>query len=300
MDEYCVALNDSNPVAVVLGGRYDGRRVSIAKKDDYQSDAEEDERDPFEQLDINEFLSNLAMMDISDRMRVVRKLKSREDTTSKYAKKYKESCKRELKLDAGQFVIMPTERTERVYIAGKSGVGKSTLASMYIREYTEMFPDRKVILISTHTEEKAYEMFNIIQIPLDDSFIANPPELNDLKDALVIFDDTDNLTSKKLSDAVKSVNNNLIANGRKYNIHVITMSHQLMDYSRTRHLLNEANRVIFFLGGSAYHNKRYLSVYAGLDKSQINRILALKSRWVCLGLTIPNYFISQHEVGLIV
>jgi hypothetical protein len=143
-------------------------------------------------------------------------------------------------------------------------------------------------------------MFNIIQIPLDDSFVASPPELDDLKDALVIFDDTDNLTSKKLSDAVKAVNNNLIANGRKYNIHVITMSHQLMDYSRTRHLLNEANRVVFFLGGSAYHNKRYLSVYAGLDKSQIHKILSLKSRWVCLGLTIPNYFISMHEIGLIV
>ena len=300
MDEYCVAVNDTNPVAVCMGGRYDGKKVSIAKKDDYHSDEEEDERDPFEQLDINEFLENLAMMDVRDRMNVVRKLKSREDKTSRYAKKYKDSCKRELKLDAGQFLILPTERTERVYIAGKSGVGKSTIASMYIREYTEMFPDRRVILVSTHSDEKAYEMFDITQIPLDDSFVEKPPELLDLQNALVIFDDCDNLTSKKLSDAVKAVNNNLIANGRKYDIHVITMSHQLMDYSRTRHLLNEANRVIFFLGGSAYHNKRYLSVYAGLDKSQINRVLSLKSRWVCLGLTMPNYFISQHEVGLIV
>jgi DNA replication protein DnaC len=143
MDEYCVAINDSNPVAVVLGGRYDGRKVSIAKKDDYQSDAEEDERDPLEQLDLSDFLQNFALMDVRDRLKIVRGLKSREDKTSKYAKKYKESCKRELKLDAGQFVIMPTERTERVYIAGKSGVGKSTLASMYIREYNEMFPDRQ-------------------------------------------------------------------------------------------------------------------------------------------------------------
>lgn len=297
MTDYCVKISNVKPIAVVMGGRYEGKKVSIVKNDGSATDDEE--RDPLEQLDITEFMENLAMMPIEQRLMIVKKLKSKEDKTSKYRKRFDESCNKEFKIDSGEFIIYPTEETERVYIAGKSGTGKSSLASMYAREYREMFPERRLILISTHSEEKAYSAFDMTQIELDDDFISNPPTLDDLSESLVIFDDTDNLNSKKLQDAVKAVNNNLIANGRKYNIHCITMSHQLMDYSRTRHLLNEANRVVFFLGGSAYHNKRYMNVYAGLDKQQSAKVLGLKSRWVCLGLTLPNYYISQHEIGIL-
>ena len=299
MAGYCVKLCDDNPVAVVLGGKYDGRKVSIVEKGKGRRDeSEEDERDPFEQLDISDFVENFAMMDVDERRSIVRALRNRK-APQKFAKKYSESCSREFKIDSGQMVIMPTEKTERVYIAGKSGVGKSSIASMYCREYREMFPNRRIILISTHSDEDAYKMFDVDKIPLDDDFMESPPQLEDLSDSLVIFDDTDNLTSKKLQESVKNVNSNLISNGRKYNIHVITMSHQVMDYSRTRHLLNEANRVVLFLGTGAYHTKRYLKEYAGLDKDQIKKVLGLKSRWVCLGLTVPNYIVAQGEVSLL-
>jgi hypothetical protein len=162
-----------------------------------------------------------------------------------------------------------------------------------------MFPKRSVFLISTHEEEKAYKILPINQIALDETFLESPPTLTDLQQSLVVFDDTDNLQDKDLQRAVQALNNDLLANGRKYEIHVVTLAHQLMDYSRSRTLLNEANRVVFFNGGSAYHVQRYLKVYAGLQPKQIRRILDSKSRWTCMGLTIPNYVVTEHEVYVI-
>jgi len=301
MTDYCLKLTNDKPIAVIMGGKHDTKRVSIVKKgaqpDENEEEDEGDEFDPLEQFDINEFIHGNKLMPIDERMKIVNMLRKKQPT--EYTERYREVCQKSIKLDAGQFVIYPTRETERVFIAGRSGCGKSSLASMYAREYREMFPNNNMFIVSTHDEEKAYQSFDIHKIALDDTFIESPPTLDDLNNSLIIFDDCDNLTDKKLQDAVKRVNSNLIANGRKYNIHVLTLSHTLMDYSRTRHLLIEANRVIFFLGGSAYHTMRFLKEYAGLNKKQAQKIIGLRSRWVCLGLTVPNYFISENEISLI-
>jgi hypothetical protein len=304
MGDYCVKLSNEKPIAVIMGGKYDGKKVSIIKKnqepqeyDEEDEGDDDDELDPLEQLDISEFIQGRKLMPIQERMRIIEMLRKKKPT--QLTEKYRDVCQKSIKLDVGQYVICPTRETERVFIAGRAGVGKSSFASMYAREYHEMFPKNKMYMISTHAQEKAYEPFDMVHITLDDTFVESPPTLDDMENSLVIFDDTDNLTDKKLQDAVKRVNSNLIANGRKYGTHVLTLAHQLMDYSRTRHLLIEANRVVFFLGGSAYHNKRFLKEYAGMDKNQSQKILGLRSRWVCLGLTIPNYFISENEVSLL-
>ena len=298
--EYCIEIdkpkkpdkNVMNP-AVIEGGKYDGLEATIV----LEKESKKKNIDPDEQIDLDLFIDKLALMPIEQRFEIISLLKKGK-ASERYQKVF-DKCK-SFKLDSGEFFIKPTLETERIYIAGKSGSGKSYLSAMYIREYKEMFPDRNVILLSTHSKEKAYQPFNVLQIDLGEEFIKNPPTLNELRDSLVIFDDCDNLQNKKLQSAVNGVNNDLISNGRKYNIHVVSLAHQLMDYARTRHLLNEANRVIFFLtGGGAYHVRRYLKVYAGLEPSAIKKIMSLRSRWVCLGLNIPTYYLSQNEIGIL-
>lgn len=281
-----------NVPAVIMGGKYDGMEASIVDR----RDAKRVNIEPEEQLDLDDFINKLALMPINERLDIINALREGKGTP---ALRNKLDACQTFKLDSGEFLMKPTVKSERVYIAGKSGCGKSCLASMYMREYKEMFPKRKIILLSTHTDEKAYKPFKVIQIPLNKEFTQAPPTLDILKNALVVFDDCDNLQDKNIQKAVNAVNNDLISNGRKYDIHVISLAHQLMDYSRTRNLLNEANRVIFFMGGGKYHIRRYLKVYAGLDADAIKKIMGLRSRWVCLGLTMPNYYLSQHEIGIL-
>lgn len=296
MNDYCVKISDKNPVAIVCGGSYDGEIVSIVQ------DKPDTNRDPLEQLDIKEFVKNFKLMDFDERMEIVKQLKGEEklkQNGKKLKEKFDESCSNKFKIDSGQFNILPSKLTERVFIAGASGSGKSTIASMYIHEYKIMFPKNNIYLLSTHDGEKAYDVHNVEQIKLDDDFLKKSLTLNYLSNSLVIFDDADNLQNKKIQSAINSLNSDLISNGRKYNIHVLSLAHQLMDYSRTRLLLIEANRVIFFLNSGKYHTQRYLKVYAGMDQKQIRTILNLKSRWVCLSTGIPNHYISQYEIGLL-
>jgi len=221
------------------------------------------------------------------------------DVSRRVAAAYKEKSKYEYRLDDGKMIVLPSKETERVFVAGKSGAGKSCFAASYIREYQEMFPDRKVFLFSTHDGEKAYEMLEHAAIVLDEGFKENPPSLDDLKSSLCVFDDCDSLQDKGLLAAVDSLNLDLINNGRKYGISVITLAHQLMNYKQTRGQLNEANRVVFFPQASAYHNQAYLKRYAGLNGEWIKKILAEKSRWICLDLRLPQSYVTENAVVII-
>jgi hypothetical protein len=295
-----LSFRKGTPVAVVCTGNEEGRRIFIAPDDG----APEQSRDPEEVLDIAP--SKTKVMSVQERMTIRRYLSS-EPAVDAVMAAHIEKLQRELAAknryeyfsDDGTLCVLPSKHSERVYVAGKSGAGKSTFTAQYIREYQEMFKERRVILFSTHDDEKAYRKLNITQVELDAEFVENPPTLDELAECLVVFDDTDNLQDKKLQAVINGVNADLLANGRKYNIHVITLAHQLMDYGRSRTLLNEANRVVFFNGGSAYHIQRYMKVYAGLEPKQIRRILNSKSRWTCIGLTLPNYVINEHEVYII-
>jgi len=295
-----LSFRKGTPVAVVCTGADEGKKIFIAPDDG----APEQSYDPESVLDIAP--SKTKIMSAAERMNIRRYLSSDppEDLalSAHIAKLQRELAiknRYEYFSEDGLLCVYPSKQSERIYVAGKSGAGKSTFTAQYIREYQEMFPDRRVILFSTHDDEKAYKKLNIVQVELDEEFMESPPTLDELAESLVVFDDTDNLQDKNLQRTINAVNADLLANGRKYNIHVITLAHQLMDYCRSRTLLNEANRVVFFNGGSAYHIQRYMKVYAGLEPKQIRRILNSKSRWTCLGLTLPNYVVNEHEVYLI-
>ena len=221
--------------------------------------------------------------------------------TRRVARAYEEKSRTEYRLDDGKMVVLPSKpETERTFVAGKSGSGKSWFAASYMREYLELYPDRKIYLFSTHEGEKAYSKIEHGQVALDEDFATNPPTLEDLAGSLCVFDDCDALQDKKLMAAVDALNLDLINNGRKYNIHVMTLAHQLMEYKRTRGQLNEANRVVFFPGGSAYHSQRYLKVYAGMTGDQIKRIMSEKTRWVCLDLRLPTSYVTENAVVMVV
>jgi 2-succinyl-5-enolpyruvyl-6-hydroxy-3-cyclohexene-1-carboxylate synthase len=168
-----------------------------------------------------------------------------------------------------------------------------------MRTYRMMFPTRKIFLLSTHDGEAAYEDIPHTQIALDDAFAENPPGLTELERSLVVFDDTDNLEKKKILEACKALNSKLISDSRKYDVHVVTLSHMLMDHHNTRKQLNEAQRVIFFPQGSSHHNKRYLKEYAGFDAGWIRKILAEKSRWICIDFRSPKSYVTENAVVII-
>lgn len=309
------------PVAVVSGGLHNGTVIRVA---DGSERAEPPRRHAFEVLSEEDFIidrGRYKLLPIEERLAIAEAIARgefdedseeeapaappprsapRAAVRSRVAREYKRKSMTEYRLDDGKMQVLPSEETERVFVAARSGAGKTFWAVGYIREYQEMFPDRQVFLFSTHEDEKAYSMVLHTPIPLDDTLVEKAPTLEDLQNSLCVFDDCDNIVDKKVAKAVQAINANLISNGRKYNIHVMTLSHLITAHEKTRLQLMEANRVVLFpQGGSQYHNSRYLSVYAGLSKAWIGKLLAEPSRWVCLDLRAPMSYVTENAVVVI-
>lgn len=308
-------------VAVVSGGAHDGTIIRLLTSEG-KKDAEVPRRDLHEVLDESDFIidpKKYRMLPLADRVAIMQAIQNGEfdeeedegdsseeevkpkgrQVQRRVAKAYQERSKFEYRLDDGKMVVLPSKETERVFVAGKSGSGKSYFTAFYMREYLEIFPDRKIYLFSTHDGERAYENIDHTAMPLDEGFAENPPALEDLSNSLCVFDDCDNLQDKKIAKACDKLNADLICNGRKHDIHVVTLAHQLMEYQRTRGQLNEANRVVFFPQGSQYHNQRFLKVYAGLGGDWVKHILNEKSRWICLDTRVPMSYVTENAVVVI-
>jgi hypothetical protein len=320
---YMLSFTAGTPIAAICGGPYDGKTLHITEEKE-QPDRNLQDEDVMDLLDEDDMViptSRMKMLPIMERIKLGKAIARRqqpldEHLVAMYIKNralVDHKLKKELNIECGTMFILPSQQTERVYIAGKSGSGKSCLASMYMNEYRRLYPTNKIWLISRHNGEAAYEKIQHEVIPLtlfekqprlageedEEGEEGLPVDLTDLSNSLVVFDDCDNLQEKYVNDGLRKLSNDIISNGRKYGIYTIWLNHQLMEYTKTRNLLNEANKVIFFNSGNNYHIQRYLKTYVGMNADTIKKILALKSRWTMVALTLPSYVLHEHGCFLI-
>lgn len=211
----------------------------------------------------------------------------------------------ELKLgdNDGEFQPIPNPEQERqiLYITGASGSGKSYYTKQYCNEYRRIFPKNPIYLFSSINEDSSIDEIKGLQrIRISNELLDDELTSADFKDCLVIFDDTDCLTDKKLKLKVNGILNSILETGRHTNTYCIYTSHLPCAGNDTKRILNEAHTITFFphsLGGRSL--KYLLESYLGLDKAQIKKIKALKSRWVTCIKSYPQVIISQKEVYLV-
>lgn len=230
------------------------------------------------------------LKNVENRYRLIQKCNSDNEMKNRLLDHNQKNFKLEDNTD--RVIIYPLDN-ERIFIAGKSGCGKSSLAAIYMYEYKKRFPNNLIILYTSHQDEKAYQTIDHI---VSDNYTLTVEEL---QNCLIVFDDVDNVIDKKLQKEIQAFQNNLMANGRKYNISIVQLGHTLMNYKETRQTLIEATRVIFFPQGSAYHSQRYLKIYGGLSNDKIKKIMNLPTRWVCFSNQLPNYIITENSVNIL-
>ena len=197
------------------------------------------------------------------------------------------------------YEIYPTEVTERVLIAGKSGLGKSTITATYARNYHHLYPDRTIFMFSRVDDDPAYDDIELTRIPLDTDLLDIEIDLETLENSLVIFDDADNIQNQAVSEYIYRLVGDIVTNGRKSGIHTIFCVHQLFNYRKTRNLLHEANRLVFFNIGTAKYNIKYLTEFVGLDMSEAKRITNIRTRWVVISANHPSYFMTRNALETI-
>lgn len=199
----------------------------------------------------------------------------------------------------GKLQSLPRKKViEKLYISAPSGSGKSYYAGSWINEYNKMFKDSEVYVFSPIPSDKALDDNNIVRVDLDEHFIENPIEVEELVDSLVVFDDIENVKNKIMLKTLNNLRDDILQIGRHYRVRQIFISHLISNYADTRRLLNESTSVTVFprSGSGTYQIKQFLKNQCGLSRTEISKFLNQKSRWVSIYRTFPAYVISEKSI----
>lgn len=209
-------------------------------------------------------------------------------------------------LKKGNFYPVPNFETREItYICGMSGCGKSTMANLLAKTYYHMFPNNPIYLFSKLMNDNAFQELEkkriIKRVQINESIVENPINIQtEIKNGgLVIFDDVDTFTDPKIIKAIVNLKNDILELGRHYNIYCIIISHLINPNSKAqgRTIMNELHNLIIFPrgGGSVYQQKYCLKNYFGFDTKKIDSILSMKTRWVQISKTYPQYILSEDQ-----
>ena len=90
--------------------------------------------------------------------------------------------------------------------------------------------------------------------------------MEEFEDSVVIFDDIDVISDKKIREAVYNILNKVLEIGRHFKITALVTNHLPTNGKDTRRILNEAHQVIYFPHSASGRIKYLLIDYLGLDK----------------------------------
>ena len=92
-------------------------------------------------------------------------------------------------------------------MTGPSGSGKSTYTRTYLEQWKKKNKDKEIYMFSSLPEDESLDDVKPQRIKLDSSIYEEPIEVEDFKDSVVIFDDIDVISDKKIRDAVYNILN---------------------------------------------------------------------------------------------
>lgn len=198
---------------------------------------------------------------------------------------------------------IPDKQKERqiLYVTGASGSGKSYYTFLYCSQYAKMYPKNPIYLISSVNDDSSIDKVKgLKRFILDEKFITTPIFVEDFKNSMVIFDDTDCITNKVLRNKINGLLGLILETGRHFNTSCIYTSHVPSAGLDTKKILNESHSITLFpnaLGGRALKN--LLENYLGFDKEQRKKIRTIKSRWITICKTYPMCVLYEKGAYLV-
>jgi len=198
---------------------------------------------------------------------------------------------------------IPDKQKERqiLYITGASGSGKSYYTYLYCEQYKKLFPKNPIYLISSINDDSSIDKIKgLKRFDLNPKFIETHIGVEDFKNSMVIFDDTDCITNKILRTKINGLLGLILETGRHFNTSCIYTSHVPSAGLDTKKILNESHSITIFpsaLGGRALKN--LLENYLGFDKDQRKKIRQVKSRWITITKTYPMTVLYEKGAYLV-
>lgn len=196
-------------------------------------------------------------------------------------------------------VLPSVDASERYYISGPTGSGKSYFISKWLGMNRKIFKNKNkklIYIFSRIKHDQQLDKFNPIRPELE-SLIDKPITMEDLNNAICIFDDIDSIKDKNVKNAVFDLRDDLLVCGRHGNVTVICTTHQLMNHNESKRCINESSScVIYPQSGATYQINNFLKKYCGFSKDLIEYIKSINTRWICIRKLYPLIIIHEHGI----
>jgi len=215
-----------------------------------------------------------------------------------------------------------------IFICGASNSGKSYLAADILRQDKRRRP---VMLLSKVFDDPAFkdmmsmssgkgasvEDFDLYadgseeaplgekrikQFPIStNEDVLSTPTIETLKNdkgCIILFDDTETF-DRDIADYLRVYQNDMLETARKSCISVISTSHGLRRWNKTKTNVNEAEYIILFPSSNEILSSRFLKDSLGIAKAKRKQILSkcARNRYMCVKVSNPPLVI--HEKGII-
>jgi hypothetical protein len=307
--------NDSTPHAIIKGGKLHKKVLYINPKDGLKGGNVP--KKSINPLNYDKEFKTLGLKPI-ERTKLISKLEQayynnippemllENDNIKNLYSKIKDTEKKDksIALPTGSmFQIIPSPsptKREVYYITGASGSGKSYTAKGLAEHYKKFHPDREIYLISKLNEDETLDSMKIgkpqrINVQ---SLVDEPPELEEFRDCMVIFDDYDSFDGQ-LAKTIQTLINDLCIQGRHTNTTLVLCTHFTTNYKQTRLILGEVTHFVIFPSSTSPKALKYLlDSHVGMGKDDLNSIRKM-GRWVCVSKNHPQYLISEHSAKLL-
>lgn len=282
------STESGTPIAKVLGGKYDGEIIYLSKNKKNNACCDKCSKYCYDEPCCGG--CNMCAFNESS---------SDDENEKNYG-----GCSECLHITDGFFEDFGIENRVK-FIAGASGVGKTSYAADYVKKYLKVYPDSDFIVMSILKEDPAIDKLDPIRINIDEEFLEEPPiniEEEIKPNSIILFDDVDNISDNKIQKAVNDFKRKIMEIGRHYNLQIIYICHlPNPNESTSRKItLNEMNTfTIFPQAGKIKQIKYVLKNYINFDDEQIDYILKLKSRWVTVFVNHPQVILSERKIILV-
>ena len=231
----------------------------------------------------------------------------RVDLPDKLLRKYEDandyvekSLKKEL--DYGlQTEIFPIIEDEsyRKFLSGLSGSGKSFYISKFLKHNKPTKEGAGIFLFSpVQNDEALSNVKNLIHLELDELERKLKREflVEDIPEgSVVIFDDIESYP-KPEAKRYMQLRDIIAERGRHRKISLISVSHNATNGHATKVQIRESQYWVLFPKFNARDTRNLLKIYGGLDKSEIDKIMNMNTRWLLYRKAVPKYAIGQHSV----
>lgn len=195
------------------------------------------------------------------------------------------------------------EQVDRIYITGPTGCGKSSFIRGWVRLFKTLYPEARLMLFSSKTEDKVLDDLELERMHIDEDTVVDKYKLEDLmgesKPSLCIFDDIEDFPSAKINKEIARLRDEVMRNGRSYGIYSLFVHHDPCNYKETKSQIFECNKVVIFPKRCGKGTYNYLlEKKLHLTKKDVDVVTGLKSNYVCINKGANKYFISDKYIIL--